>query len=134
MARITSFKNGSKRKPSTEYNKDIYLNINGIDTKVGMIGKTGWGGFLEYRVYYFKSDFGVASRSRLLVDHINKHGSPSACGSKLATVKSDQSVVLMQTYDNLQEANGYAKRVFKDTKTLKTEMFNVYLKLLQALG
>lgn len=131
MARITSFKNGSKRKhSSTEYCKDIYLNLNGIDTKVGVIGKTGWGEFLEYRVYYFKSDFGVASRSQMLVDHTNKHN----LRVQPLTNKSDESVVLMQTYDNLKEAVGYAKRVFKDTKALKTEMFNVYLKLLQALG
>lgn len=130
MARITSFKNGSKRKPSMEYYKDIYLNLNGIETKVGMIGKTGWGEFLEYRVYFFKNDFGIASRSQMLVNHTNKHN----LRVQPLTNKSDESVVLMQTYDNLKEAVGYAKRVFKDTKALKTEMFNVYLKLLQALG
>jgi len=128
--KITSFKNGSKRKGSQEYNKDIYLNLNGIETKVGMIGKTGWGEFLEYRVYFFKNDFGIASRSQMLVDHTNKHN----LRVQPLTNKSDESVVLMQTYDNLKEAVGYAKRVFKDTKALKTEMFNVYLKLLQALG
>ena len=121
MAKITSFKQGGKRKTFTEHTKLVYLNIpdasgNSIETQVGAISKRGWGDYLEYRVFYTKLEYPVKSRN---ISYIENH---------------EESYVLMDTFTSLIEANAYVKRHFKDTTTLKKEMFNVYIKLLNTLG
>ena len=121
MLKITSFKNGGKRKQDTEYTKLISLNLTdgsgrSIPTQVGVIAKKGWGDYLEYRVYYTKIEYPVKNRNIL------------------ADSNTEESFVLMDTFTSLIEANAYVKRHFKDTDALKKEMFNVYLKLLTSLG
>ena len=121
MLKITSFKQGGKRKTFTEHTKLIYLNLpdssgNTVQTQVGVISKRGWGDYLEYRVYFTKPEFPVKSRN------------------VLQDTNTEESYVLMDTFTSLIEANAYVKRNFKDTDALKKEMFNVYLKLLNTLG
>lgn len=121
MATISSFKNGGKRKTFTEHTKHVYLQLtdasgNTVQTKVGCISKRGWGDYLEYRVFYTKPEYPVKSRN---ISHIENH---------------EESFVLMDTFTSLPEANAYVKKHFKDTKALKMEMFNVYIKLLNTLG
>lgn len=121
MLKITSFKSGSTRKHFTEYTKHIILNLpepdgTTVPTKVGAIGKKGWGDYLEYRVYYCKEQYPIHSRGQ---HHPENH---------------EQTFVLMNTFADLTLANAYVKKHFKNTETLKKEMFNVYLKLLNTLG
>lgn len=121
MLKITSFKQGGKRKTFTEHTKIIYLSLpdssgNTVQTQVGVISKRGWGDYLEYRVYYTKPEYPVKNRN------------------VLQDSNTEESFVLMDTFTSLIEANAYVKRNFKDTDALKKEMFNVYIKLLTSLG
>lgn len=123
--RITSFKSGSRRKNSygtTEHCKDIFLLTQGKEMKVGLIAKSWSGDWREYRVYFLQEHFPVKARSTNVVNYHNQ------------MPNEDESSVLMETFTDLSQANAYAKRVFQTNETLKKEMFNVYLKLLQPLG
>lgn len=89
----------------TKDNKYIKL---GALTPIKMGGKV-----VEYRVFYVRPDYEVEASGS--TNHVDNW-------------------VLMDIFPNEEEAKKYVHSVFHSKETLKEEMFNVYLKLLQPLG
>lgn len=125
---ITSFKKGSKRKDPSETLKDIWWTNYLTEKKVGGISKHSYGGdWQEYRVYYIRPEYKVTARARSHNQRPHEHPlTPSP--------NTQDSYVLMECFDDLSLANAYVKKHFASAETLKKEMFNVYVKLLQPLG
>ena len=129
--KITSFKQGSKRKDPSETIKDIiWCEPYPKDTEqtVGGIARYNYGGeWQEYRVYYMRPEYKVTARSHMFNQRPKEHPlTPSP--------NTQNSYVLMECFTDLPSANAYVKKHFKSPETLKQEMFNVYIKLLQPLG
>lgn len=128
--KITSFKNGSKRKSLSEHIKNIvWVELPSHEERwVGGISKNSYGGaWQEYRVYYVKPEYALNARSV-------KHNRKSTEYPLTPSPNTQNSFVLMECFEDLALANAYVKKHFVNAEALKKEMFNVYLKLLQPLG
>lgn len=111
---ITTY--NSKRKVATQNIKEIYWHDRKTDERkrLGAIAKCKTSIGSEYRVYYVRDGYSVDGRCDGTHDF--------------------RSWVVMDIFPTQVEAERYVTDVFHDKDTLKEEMFNVYVKLLQPLG
>lgn len=125
---VTSFKAGSKRKDPSSTLKDIVWHTSKGEQVVGAIAKwNSHSSWQEYRVYYMRPEYQVTARAT------NFNNSPQIY-PLTPKPNTQNSYVLMECFQSLTEANRYVKKHFNTRKTLKEEMFNVYVRLLQPLG
>lgn len=129
--KVTSFKAGSRRKQQTEHIKDIiWIEDFPSNTEqvVGGIAKFNYGGeWQEYRVYYVRPEYKVTARAP-------HHNARPQMHPLTPSPDTENSYVVMECFTDLSMANAYVKKHFASPETLKQEMFNVYIKLLQPLG
>ncbi len=111
---ITTY--NSKRKVASQNVKEILWHDRKTNhrKRLGAITKANTSVGSEYHVYYIRDNYIVEGKSD---------------GSK-----DTRNWVLMDIFPTLKDAERYVCDVFYDKTTLKEEMFNVYIKLLQPLG
>lgn len=106
----------SKRKVASQNVKEIFWHDRKTDKRqrLGAITKAATSNGAEFHVYYIRDNYLVEGKSDGSTD--------------------TQNWVLMDIFPSLKEGEKYVASVFHNEVTLKEEMFNVYIKLLQPLG
>lgn len=111
---ITTY--NTKRKVASQSVKEIFWHDRKTDKRqrLGAITKANTSDGIEFQVYYIRDNYTVEGKSDGGTD--------------------TQNWVLMDIFPSLKDAEKYVCSVFHNEVTLKEEMFNVYIKLLQPLG